>query len=123
MRSALARHRVGGDRRGRKCTPLMTPSVLSTRSHPGGGANRGGIVGETERAGMGGDRPEISRDQAVLARLLIHFRHRLLPTGVRLQSSRALPFPSLKRIATRIVLIFRMISFRKRRQCFAINNT
>ena len=43
--------------------------------------NRGGIVGETERTGMGGDRPEIGRDQAVLAGFLVQFRHALLPAG------------------------------------------
>ena len=30
----------------------MTPSVVSTRSQPAGGVERGGIVGEAEGAGM-----------------------------------------------------------------------
>ncbi len=76
------RHRVGG--------------IVGKEMHPAddavGGQHEiasrrrrddGGVIGETQGAGMGRDRPEIRRDQAVLARAFVGCRHDLLPARLR----------------------------------------
>ena len=78
----LARHRVGGIV-GEEMHAADDAVGLEHEIAPRRRRNGGGIVGEAERTGMGGDRPEIRRDQAVLARLLVMFRHGAPAAGVR----------------------------------------
>ena len=55
---------AAGSSSGRKCTPAMTASVVTTSSCPGGGAISRAVVLEAERAGKAGRqrRPELGDD-------------------------------------------------------------
>ena len=58
---------VSGGSSGKKCTPPTMPSDGEHEIAARGRRERRGIIDQAERAGMFGERPEIARDQALLA--------------------------------------------------------
>ncbi len=84
-RAAPCARRTSGGSSAKKCTPAIRPSVLSTRSSPGGGVIAA-IVVEAERSGMRGERLEILRDQAIFGASRSAPAHGALP-GARPNSA------------------------------------